>query len=74
MLHKGKDSDLGRVTISYTLSFDTTGRDDAPFDVQALAGSKDLNRDNLYRALIAPGIFTEEHPRLCFYFKHKYVS
>ncbi len=46
---------------------------DAPFGVQAVAGSKDLHRDNSYRTLI-PGIFTEAHPRLCFYLEHKYVS
>ena len=62
------------MTISYTLSFDTTGGNDVPFDVQALAGSKDLNRDNLYRELTAPGILTKDHPRLCFYLEHKYVS
>jgi len=62
------------VTISYTLSFDTTDGNDVPFDVEALAGSKDLNRDDLYRELIAPDIFTKDHPRLCFYLEHKYVS
>ena len=64
---------LHRVTILYTLSFDTIRTNDASLDIRTLAGSKDLNRDNLYRALTAPGVFTEEHPRLCFYMEHKYV-
>ena len=63
-----------RVTISYTFSFDSTGKNDAPFDIQDLARSKDLHRDDLCCELMAPSIFTEEHPRLCFYMEHKYVS
>ncbi|KAF8327457.1 uncharacterized protein EI90DRAFT_3127143 [Cantharellus anzutake] len=49
-----------------------SGSNNSSFDSRASAECRDLNIDPLYRALTAPGIFTEEHPRLCFYLEHQY--
>ncbi|KAF8326379.1 uncharacterized protein EI90DRAFT_3070717 [Cantharellus anzutake] len=63
-----------RVTLSYTLSFDSTGSDNTSFGTEILAQSgSNHNLSLLYHALTAPGVFTNiEHPRLCFYLEHQY--
>ena len=62
------------MTLTYTLSFERSNKEDCPLDVEELAGSKDLTREALRCALQAPGVFTPERPRLCFYMAHKYVG
>ena len=62
-----------RVTLTYTLSFEASDKKDCPLDVEELAGSKDVTREALRRALQVPGVFSPERPRLCFYMAHKYV-
>ncbi|KAF8326376.1 uncharacterized protein EI90DRAFT_3291421 [Cantharellus anzutake] len=63
-----------RVTLSYTLSFDSTSSDNTSFGTDFLAESgSNHNLSLLYHALTAPSVFTNiEHPRLCFYLEHQY--
>ena len=61
------------MTLTYTLSFEESHDEDCPPDVEQLAGSKDVTREALRRALQVPGVFSPERPRLCFYMAHKYV-
>ncbi|KAF8341305.1 uncharacterized protein EI90DRAFT_3033457 [Cantharellus anzutake] len=63
-----------RVTLTFTLSFDNTNNGSEPFGAEIVAKSRYPKIELLHRALTAPGIFTEDHPRLCFYLEHRYVS
>ncbi|KAF8341306.1 uncharacterized protein EI90DRAFT_3011932 [Cantharellus anzutake] len=61
-----------RVTLTFTLSFDYPNNGAEPFGAEIVAKSRDPKIELLHRALTAPGIFTKDHPRLCFHLEHRY--